>query len=355
MSSISKLSGSDWTNRLHPLSTASTFNVDRGRLSDAGSAPPRRHRTDGHDTRAHNVVPDTTGAPAADSAELNSVDGETRAYMLIFAQMVEQSGGDGAAVMAQYESAQSFSSALSSSGDGHAESFAVSMSSMEEMKVAASFGADGATIAASYRAAARVEFRQEIETDRGERFIVEGFVEIEVEAAVFAQAQTADPLAFDLDGDGAISLTELTDGVDFDLNADGALDRSMFTTGSDMFLAFDRNGNGAIDDGSELFGDQHGARNGFDELRKFDETADGRIDQNDSIFSQLLGFSVQGAEQVTKSLTQLGIESISLTYSNSADPTARAAQLGSYQRTDGSKGFAADLLLDYAPATSLRA
>lgn len=61
------------------------------------------------------------------------------------------------------------------------------------------------------------------------------------------------------------------------------------------------------------------------------------------------------AEQVTKSLTQLGIESISLTYSNSADPTARAAQLGSYQRTDGSKGFAADLLLDYAPATSLRA
>ena len=71
----------------------------------------------------------------------------------------------------------------------------------------------------------------------------------------------------------------------FDLDADGCEDEiSMLGKGSG-FLALDKDGNGKIDDGNELFGTKSG--DGFGELREYDSDGNGWIDENDEIFSKL--------------------------------------------------------------------
>ena len=71
----------------------------------------------------------------------------------------------------------------------------------------------------------------------------------------------------------------------FDLDADGREDEiSMLGKGSG-FLALDKNGNGKIDDGSELFGTKSG--DGFADLREYDSDGNGWIDENDEVFSKL--------------------------------------------------------------------
>ena len=71
----------------------------------------------------------------------------------------------------------------------------------------------------------------------------------------------------------------------FDLDADGKEEEiSMLGRGSG-FLALDKDGNGKIDDGNELFGTKSG--DGFGDLREYDSDGNGWIDENDEIFSKL--------------------------------------------------------------------
>lgn len=91
-----------------------------------------------------------------------------------------------------------------------------------------------------------------------------------------------DPLVMNFDG----NTTEFSDKkLRIDINLDGQLDEINFLKDGSGFLALDRNNNGKIDDGSELFGPKTNA--GFEELRAFDQDGNHWIDENDSVFESL--------------------------------------------------------------------
>ena len=71
----------------------------------------------------------------------------------------------------------------------------------------------------------------------------------------------------------------------FDLDADGKEEEISFAGKGSGFLALDKNGDGKINDGSELFGTKSG--DVFKDLSAYDEDGNGWIDEHDSIFSQL--------------------------------------------------------------------
>ncbi len=71
----------------------------------------------------------------------------------------------------------------------------------------------------------------------------------------------------------------------FDLDCDGIKDRISMPGRGSGFLALDKNGDGIINDGNELFGAKSG--DGFGDLRKYDSDGNGWIDENDEIFNKL--------------------------------------------------------------------
>ncbi|MGD9559722.1 MAG: hypothetical protein AB7V55_03845 [Oscillospiraceae bacterium] len=95
-------------------------------------------------------------------------------------------------------------------------------------------------------------------------------------------AKPIDPIVINYGGTAA-SLTGET--FAFDLDFDGQMDQIAFAGPGSGFLAWDKNGDGAINDGSELFGPSSGC--GFGELRTYDTDGNGWLDEGDAIFSQL--------------------------------------------------------------------
>jgi hypothetical protein len=91
-----------------------------------------------------------------------------------------------------------------------------------------------------------------------------------------------DPLVLDLDGNG-IHVGSATFTID--LNEDGQQEQIARLASGDAFLVYDRNSNGQLDDGGELFGPRSG--DGFAELTRLDQDGNGFIDEADQAFGHL--------------------------------------------------------------------
>ena len=165
-----------------------------------------------------------------------------------------------------------------------------------------------------------------------------------------------DPLVFDLDRDGKIDLSRK--GY-FDLDVNGFAEHVSWVGGGDGILVMDRNGDGIINDGRELFGDQtilsNGtkAANGFMALADLDETGDGVIDANDEAYGNLrmwADFDEDGsiAADEFRTLGELGIISINLSviFDGAVDEFGNSfGDTGSFTWSDESVGKVSEALL----------
>jgi hypothetical protein len=166
-----------------------------------------------------------------------------------------------------------------------------------------------------------------------------------------------DPLILDLDGDG-LEISPLSKGVLFDANGDTIKTGTAWAASDDGMLVWDRNGNGLIDSGTELFGDEtvlangQKAANGFAALAELDSNADGKFDLNDAQYASLRIWRDMNQDGISQAdelqtLADSGVKSISLTNTtvNTNYTDAILAQSGSFTRMDDSTGQAGSFIL----------
>jgi len=138
------------------------------------------------------------------------------------------------------------------------------------------------------------------------------------------------PIIIDTEGEG-FHLTSAENGVTFDIRGDGQPIRISWTEPGyhNAFLALDRDGNGTITSGKELFGNvtpqpQSATPNGFLALAEFDKpenggNGDGVIDEHDAVFSKLLLWIDDNHDGISQpselhKLSEFGIHSLSTSY-----------------------------------------
>ena len=117
-----------------------------------------------------------------------------------------------------------------------------------------------------------------------------------------------DPLVINLDTDVAQVLDQT---FYFDIDADGKEDEISMLNTSSGYLALDKNEDGKINDGSELFGTKSG--NGFSDLSKYDEDGNGWIDENDSVWEKLkIWTRDENGKEILYRLSEKGVGAICL-------------------------------------------
>ncbi len=157
------------------------------------------------------------------------------------------------------------------------------------------------------------------------------FQEYYKEDLELASFKFCDPLVINLDTD----MAQLEDQTFyFDIDGDGEQDEIAQLKSGSGYLALDRNGDGVIGDGKELFGTESG--NGFADLAKYDEDGNGWIDENDAVWSKLKIWSKdENGKDVLYSLEEKGVGAICL-QNVSTDFTQKGAEgqtLGAIRNT----------------------
>ncbi|MBR3666078.1 MAG: hypothetical protein IKN66_02835, partial [Ruminococcus sp.] len=172
-----------------------------------------------------------------------------------------------------------------------------------------------------------------------------------IDLLIDAEIIKFDPLILDLDNDG-FNIIDKSEGAYFDKDNNGYRERIDWTR-KDAFLTLDRNNNGRIDNGTELFGDttfinveDKYAQNGFSALKQYDENDDGVINSEDSVFGDLRlwvdanGDGISQASELS-TLADHNIVSISATPDEETISTDTAAVIegtSSFEYSDGTKG-----------------
>jgi Ca2+-binding RTX toxin-like protein len=192
------------------------------------------------------------------------------------------------------------------------------------------------------------------------------FHRIEGYSSYFASAVAApSPIALDLDGDG-VETRSPANGAWFDHAGDRFAEQTGWVAPDDGLLALDRNSNGEIDGGAELFGDHTRLRdgtlaaNGYAALADLDDNRDGQLDSRDQQFASLRiwqdtdgdGLSAPGE---LRSLPSLGVASIETSFHAGTGADAQGndhRQVGTFRRVDGTAGATADVWFASDPRRS---
>lgn len=182
-----------------------------------------------------------------------------------------------------------------------------------------------------------------------------------------AESVFLSPLALDLDGDGVETLGLEPAAIHFDHDGDGLAQRTGWIAADDGLLVLDHNGDGLINTGAELFGnntrqaDGSLAAHGFAALAAWDQDGNGRIDAADPVWTRLQVWRDADSDARVdagelQSLAALGIASLDLHFrsGNQADPQGNLhGQLGTYSTTDGRQPGLVDVWFVQNPADTV--